>query len=136
MTPEEEAAEREHVRQMFAERPDIAEKLGKMIAAGKLSDVTAAPPHAVMLILGTQTGRFNGDLPPFAVFRPCQRCKKEIVIAPSTRDMIAARDPKLSILVCHECMDKVFPCPRCGRVSYNENDARFGFCAACDDFTG
>lgn len=29
-----------------------------------------------------------------------------------------------------------FRCPRCGKVSHNENDAKFGYCGACHDFTG
>jgi ribosomal protein L37E len=28
-----------------------------------------------------------------------------------------------------------FTCPRCGRTSYNPNDAREGYCGACHDWT-
>lgn len=35
-------------------------------------------------------------------------------------------------------MKKPFPfeCPRCGKVSYNENDAAYGYCGHCHDWTG
>ena len=28
-----------------------------------------------------------------------------------------------------------YTCPRCGRTSHNENDAREGYCGACHDWT-
>jgi hypothetical protein len=27
-----------------------------------------------------------------------------------------------------------YTCPRCGRTSYNPNDARFRYCGACHEF--
>lgn len=29
----------------------------------------------------------------------------------------------------------VFRCPECGAVSYNPNDAAYGYCGRCHDFT-
>lgn len=29
-----------------------------------------------------------------------------------------------------------FTCPRCGRTSHHPDDARYGYCGACHDFTG
>ena len=35
-----------------------------------------------------------------------------------------------------ELEDRTYRCPRCGRTSYNPNDARERYCGACKSFEG
>lgn len=42
---------------------------------------------------------------------------------------------------CTHILDKLaepttFTCPRCTKTSYNPNDAKYGYCGNCNDYTG